>query len=263
LVKASKEEREVSDYLVATIVFACVFGGSLLGMLLAWVLPHRHLSSESRDVIRIVMAMLATLSAVVLGLLTGSAITSLAEKESELRRAGVKFIMLDRALAAYGPAAVDTRALLKKLLAERIGQMWPEESDGTVALTALGSGPGVDLVRQDLFKMSPTTDEQRWLHAHALELTDAIATSRWTTVQQIESRFPWGFFIVVVFWLSIIFASFGLFAPRNASVTAALFVAALALSGAIFMILEMEQPYSGVVKIPSTGLRIALDQLGR
>ena len=105
--------------------------------------------------------------------------------------------------------------------------------------------------------------KQRWLRSNALDITNTLSQSRWTTIEQIGSRFPWPFFIVVVFWLAIIFASFGLFAPRNASVTTALFVAALGLAGAIFMILEMDQPYRGVVKIPSTSLRIALDQLGR
>ena len=95
------------------IVFALVFGGALFGMFLGRILPNQHLSPEARDVIRIVMAMLATLSAVVLGLLTGSAISSLAEKEGELRSAGVQFIMLDRTLAAYGPETQNARDLLK------------------------------------------------------------------------------------------------------------------------------------------------------
>ena len=101
------------------------------------------------------------------------------------------------------------------------------------------------------------------LDTSRVEITNTLSKSRWTTIEQIGSRFPWPFFIVVVFWLAVIFASFGLFAPRNASVTAALFVAALGLAGAIFMILEMDQPYRGVVKILSTSLRIALEQLGR
>ena len=252
----------MSDILIGVIVFAVVFGGAMFGMLLGSALPNQQLSAETRDVIRVIMAMLATLSAVVLGLLTGSAITSLAEKEGELRRAGVQFIMLDRTLAAYGPETKATRGLLKQILTERISQIWPEEG-GDVTLDAFRGGAGVDAVRRELFALSPQTDEQRWLQSNALQFTNTIAVSRWTTVEQIGSRFPWPFFIVVVFWLAIIFASFGIFAPRNAAVTAALFVAALGLAGAIFMILEMEQPYGGVVKIPSTSLRIALDQLGR
>ena len=102
-----------------------------------------------------------------------------------------------------------------------------------------------------------------WLRSNALESTNTIAQSRWTTVEQIGSRFPWAFFVVVVAWLAVIFASFGLFAPRKASVIAALLVAAIALAGPIFMMLEMDQPYGGLVKIPSTSLRVALDQMGR
>lgn len=252
----------MNDVLIGVIILGVVFGGALFGMLLRRVLPNQHLSTDARDVIRIVMAMLATLSAVVLGLLTGSAISSLAEKEGELRSAAVQFIMLDRTLAAYGPETEDARKLLKQLLTERISLIWPEEG-GNVSLAVLGGGAGIELVQRKLLAMSPQTEKQNWLRSNALEITNTLARSRWTTFEQIGSRFPWPFLIIVVFWLAIIFASFGLFAPRNASVTAALFVAALGLAGAIFMILEMEQPYQGVVKIPSTSLRIALGQLGR
>jgi hypothetical protein len=259
---AVESEDFVKDVLIGVVVFAIIFGGAMLGMVLGKVLPDPHLSAESRDTIRTIMATLGTLSAVVLGLLTGSSISSLAEKESELRSAGVQFIMLDRTLAEYGAETAPIRALAKEQLAQRIGQIWPEEG-GAVSLTALGSGAGIDLVARELLELSPQTERQRWLRSNALENTKTIAQSRWTTVEQIGSRFPWAFFVVVVSWLTVIFASFGLFAPRNASVIAALLVAAIALAGPIFMMLEMDQPYGGLVKIPSTSLRVALDQLGR
>ena len=110
----------MSDILIGVIVLVVVFGGALFGMFLRRVLPNQHLSGEARDVIRIVMAMLATLSAVVLGLRTGSAINSLAEKETELRNAAVQFILLDRTLAAYGQETNDARKLLKQLLTDRM-----------------------------------------------------------------------------------------------------------------------------------------------
>src|SRR3954468_21266194 len=134
----------MKDILIGVAVFAIIFGGALFGMFLGKILPDQHVGTESRDAIRIVMAMLATLSAVVLGLLTGSSISSLAEKEGELRSAGVQFIMLDRTLAEYGPETAPIRALAKEQLAQRIGQIWPEEG-GAVSLTALGSGPGINL----------------------------------------------------------------------------------------------------------------------
>ncbi len=248
--------------LIGVIIFGVIFGSAIVGMALGKILPTQLMSTESRDVIRVVMAMLATLSAVVLGLLTGSSIGSLSEKEGELRSAGVQFIMLDRTLATYGPETNEIRILLKQVLAERVAQIWPEEG-GDVSLAALGAGQGIVAVQQKLFSLTPQTEQQRWLLGKALDNTYRIAESRWKTIEQIGSRFPWHFFIVVVSWLAIIFASFGLFAPRNASVIAALFVAALGLSGALFMIVEMDQPYQGLVKIPSTSLRTALEQLGQ
>lgn len=252
----------MNSILIGIIIFALIFGSALFGMLMGKVLPTQHMSNESRDVIRVVMAMLATLSAVVLGLLTGSSISSLGEKEAELRGAGVQFIMLDRTLVSYGAETAEIRTLLRQVLAERVAQIWPEEG-GDVSLAALESGPGIIQVQQKLFSLAPQTEQQRWLLGKALENTYRIAESRWKTIEQIGSRFPWPFFVVVVSWLAVIFASFGLFAPRNASVVAALFVAALGLSGALFMILEMDQPYQGLVKIPSSSLRVALDQLGQ
>src|SRR3954469_17711553 len=218
----------MSDILIGVMVFGFVFGGAIFGMLLGRILPDQHLSTDARDVIRIVMAMLATLSAVVLGLLTNSAITSFAEKEGELRAAAVQFIMLDRTLAAYGPETKDARKLLKQVLTERISLIWPRKGSGDVSLDALGGTAGSELVQQEILTMSPQTEKQRWLHSNALEIYNTLARSRWTTLEQIGTRFPWPFLIIVVFWLAIIFASFGLFAPRNASVIAALFVAALA-----------------------------------
>jgi len=252
----------MNDVVIGLVVFALMLGGALLGMFLGKVLPTQHLSADSRDVIRVTMAMLATLSALVLGLLTGAAINSLAEKDKELQHAGIQFIILDRMLASYGTETAEARDLLEQTLARRIGEMWPGEGK-TVSLVALGAGSGTEAVRDRIFALKPATERQEWLRAHALEITNAIAESRWTTVEQIGSRFPWGFFVVVVAWLTILFASFGLFAPRNSIVVAALGIAAFGLAGAIFMILEVDQPYDGMVRIPSTSLSIALDQLGR
>ena len=156
----------MSDILIGVIVLVVVFGGALFGMFLRGVLPNQHLSTDARDVIRIVMAMLATLSAVVLGLLTGSAINSLSEKETELRNAAVQFILLDRTLAAYGPETNDARKLLKQLLTDRMSLIWPEKG-GSVSLAVLGGGAGIDLVQQELFAISPQTEKQRWLRSNA------------------------------------------------------------------------------------------------
>ncbi|MBN9022601.1 MAG: hypothetical protein J0H08_11025 [Rhizobiales bacterium] len=136
--------------------------------------------------------------------------------------------MLDRLLASHGPETAEARNLLKQTLARRIGEIWPGEGD-TVSLVALGTGSGTEAVRDRLFTLGSSTERQEWLRERAIDATNAKAESRWTTVEQIGSRFPWGFFVVVVAWLTILFASFGLFAPGNGSVVAALGIAAFGL----------------------------------
>jgi type II secretory pathway pseudopilin PulG len=243
-------------------VFACVFGGALFGMFLGAVLPKHHLSSDARDVIKVAMAMIATLAALVLGLLTASAKSSLDEKEGELRSAAAQVVLLDRTMAEYGPETQDARDLLKQTVAARISQIWPDEKANVIP-GAIGRGSGIEAVQRKLLDLSPQTDAQRWLQSTALQISSSIAAERWAVVQQIGSSIQWPFVAVLVFWLATIFASFGLFAPRNASVTAALLVAALSVAGSVYLILEMDQPYSGLIKISSAPLRAALEQLGQ
>ena len=125
----------------------------------------------------------------------------------------------------------------------------------------IGRGTGIEAVQRKLLDLSPQTDAQRWLQSTALQISGSIAAERWAVLQQIGSSIQWPFMAVLIFWLAIIFASFGLFAPRNASMTAALLVAALSVAGSVYLILEMDQPYSGLIKISSAPLRAALQQL--
>jgi hypothetical protein len=247
---------------IGLIVFACVFGGALFGMFLGSVLPKEHLSPDARDVIKVSMAMVATLAALVLGLLTASAKSGLDDKEGELRSIAAQVILLNRTMAEYGPETAEARDLLKQILVVRINQIWPEENAAPVTPEAIGRGTGIEGVQEKLLALSPKNDAQRWLQSTALQTTRDIAAARWAGLEQIGSSIQWPFLVVVVFWLAIIFASFGLFAPRNASVTAALFVAALSVAGSIYLILEMDQPYRGLIKLSSTPLRIALEELG-
>ena len=248
---------------VGLIVFVSVFGGAMFAMYLGRVLPQELLSSGAWDVIKVSMTVVATLAAVVLGLLTASAKSSLDDREKELRTVAVQVILLDRTMAKYGQETADARILLKQMLAERINLIWPEENAATIAPEEVSRGTGVESVQDQLLVLSPKNDSQRWLQSKALQITGDIEAARWSLIGQISSTIQWPFLMVVVFWLAAIFANFALFAPPNISVTAALFVAALSVAGSVFMIVEMDQPYSGLVKVSSTPLQIALAELGR
>jgi hypothetical protein len=248
---------------IGAIAFVCAFGGALLGMFLRVVLPKQHLSSDSKDVIRVATATLATLAALVIGLLIGSAKNSFDNKDSDLKRAAAYTILLDRTLAEYGPESRDARGILRQIVAVRIHQIWPEESSKNVDVDVITRGLGVDAVQDKLLDLSPQNDAQRWLKSRALELSGDIAETRWLVAQQMGSGIQWPFLAILVFWLGIIFVSFGLFAPSHGTVITVLFVCAVSVAGAIYLIVQMDQPYSGFMKLSSAPLVTAFDQIGR
>lgn len=248
---------------IGGVVFAAVFGGAFLGMFLRAVLPEHHLSTKSKDIIKISMAMIATLAALVVGLLIASAKSSFETKSSELTRAATQYVLLDRTMAEYGPDTRDTRELLRQILLMRFHQIWPENGAKGLAPEAVGQGPGVEAIQRKLLDLAPQNDAQRWLKSRALQITNDIAEVRWTAAEQMGSSIPWPFLTILVFWFAMIFASFGLFAPPNGSVIIALFFCALSVAGSIYLIVEMDQPYSGLIKLTSAPVVAALSQIGR
>jgi uncharacterized membrane protein len=253
----------MSALVVGAIAFVCVFGATLVGMVLSKGLPDHHLSADSKDVIKVAMATIATLAALVLGLLVSSAKNSFDSKETEFRDSTVQVILLDRTLAAYGAETKETRDLLRQLVVLRLKQVWPEAGADTVVPSAIGKGAGIETVQRDILNIPAKDDTQHLLKAEALQAAGNIATARWLLFEEASSSLKWPFLAILVFWLAAIFMSFGLFAPRNASVLAALFLSALSVAGSIYLILELDQPYGGLIKISSVPLQMALEQLGR
>lgn len=248
---------------IAGIVFGCLFGGAVFGMLLGAILPKHHLSTDSKDVIKVAIAMIATLAALVVGLLIASVKSSFDDKDTEMRRMAAHVILLDRTMAEYGPETQVIRDRFRQIVATRIEQIWPEESKEKLALQAVGHGSIIETIQRQLLDLSPQNDTQRWLKATALQITNEIAEARWLVFEQTGSAIQWPFLVILIFWLAVIFASFGLFAPRNGSVISVLFICALSAAGALFLIVQMDQPYSGLIKISSAPVRAALTQLGR
>jgi hypothetical protein len=253
----------MSALAIGGIVFGCVFGGAMLGMVLGATLPKHHLSNDSKDVIKIAVALIATLSALVLGLLIASAKSSFDDKDIETRRGAARAILLDRTMAEYGPETRQIRDRLREILAMRIARIWPEEDQHKMAPQAIGQGPATEEIQRQLLDLSPQNDAQRWLKSTALQITNEMAGARWLVFEQTGSAIQWPFLMILIFWLAMIFASFGLFAPRNGSVIFVLFICALSVAGALFLIVQMDQPYSGLIKISSAPVRAALSELGQ
>jgi hypothetical protein len=248
---------------IAAIVFACVFGSALLGMFVGALLPEHHLSAESKDVMKLAMGLIATMAALVLGLLTASAKSSFDVVDNEVQQSAANVVLLDRELAQYGPETKDTRDMVRRALVFRLAQTWPEDGSAARDLEAPGTTPTVEGVERNIRNLAPQNDAQRALQSRALQTAGELLRTRWLVFAQAGNPIPTVFLVVLVSWLSILFISFGLLAPRNATVIAALMVCALAVSGSILLILEMSQPLQGLIKVSSAPLRFALSHLGQ
>jgi hypothetical protein len=243
-------------------VFACVFGGAVCGFLLNRALPPQHLSAESKDVIRISMGLVVTMAALVLGLLISSAKSFYDTQSTELTEMSSKVILLDRLLAHYGPETKEARDLLRATVTDGIDTIWPQERTQPSKPPA-PSTTGPEALIGDIQALSPENDLQRSIQAQALSIVMGVTQTRWLMYEQGANSVSKPMLAILVFWLTAIFVSFGLFAPRNATVVTALFIAALAVSGAILLIIDMYMPFGGLIQISSGPLRATLTQLGQ
>lgn len=249
----------MSPIVVGGIVLACVFGGALLGMAIHAILPEHHLNAESKDVIKLGMGLIATMSALVLALLTNSAKGSYDTQRNELTQAAANIILLDRVLAHYGSETKEARDLLKTSVAGMIDRLWPDDPVANAKLAPTIAGG--ELFFDKIQELKPQNDVQRSLQAEAIKMSIDIGQARLLLFEQSGRSIPMPFLVLLIFWVTVIFLSFGLFAPRNATVVATLFLCALSVSGAIFLIMELDRPFGGMIQISSAPLRNAMDNI--
>jgi hypothetical protein len=248
---------------VSCIVFACIAGGALFGMILRALLPEEHLNPESRDVIKLGMGLIGTMTALVLGLLIASAKGSFDTQRNGLAQLAGNVMFLDRALAHFGPEAKDARKMLRDSVTDMVQRTWPGESPQSSSSAPEETVGRYEGLFDKIEKLKPTNEAQKAAQAQARKTATDIAQARWLLFAEKGSSIPKPFLAVMVAWLALLLASFSLFAPRNHTVVLTLLVCALAVSSAIFLILELDQPYGGIIQVSSEPLRNALVQLAQ
>ena len=247
--------------LTALIVFGCLIGAVLVGRILRRVLPESHLSADSRDVVKLAMGLVATMSALVLGLLVSSAKGSYDTERSEVIQMAAKVAFLDRVLDTYGPEASEARNRFHEVVKGAVEQMWPREASGPAQLRPNAqAGNAVYAAIQDL---SPHDEAQRKLKEQAISVGIDIGQLRSLLAAQTVPSISKPMLIILLSWLVVIFLGFSVLAPPNATTILALMLSALAVSGAIFLILELDQPFAGLIRISSEPMLNALHQLAK
>jgi Protein of unknown function (DUF4239) len=249
----------VSSALPAIVVFACLLGAVWLGIALRRILPERQLTTESQDAVKLAMGLVGTMAALILGLLVSSAKDTYDTKRSEVIQMAAKIAFLNRVLAAYGAEAAETRALFRETVEHAVRRMWPEHAaPGVPEAPDIQSG---NRLYADIQRLSPHGDAQVALKTQATAAAVQLGELQSLLVAQSGASVSRPLLIILVFWLVVILLSFSLFAPPNATVISALIVSALALSAAIFLIMELAQPFGGLIQISSEPMLNALNQL--
>lgn len=240
-------------------ILACVFGGTLLGFFLRYLLPDHHLSKESQDAVKLGTGLISTMAALVLGLLVSSAKTAYDRQKDEVTEMSANVLRLDRTLSFYGPETQAIRATMHKAVETFIARLW-EHTAPPANVSPLSVGG--EAAYEGILQLQPTTPMQHKLQSQAESIMNDISRTRHLLLQQSGSSISRPLLCILVFWLTVIFISFGLFAPRNATVLAALFLCATAVSGALYLILEMDHPFDGLIQISDAPMRHALSLLG-
>lgn len=244
---------------LAVTILCCLLLGALAGMGLRGIVPRHHFDPDTRDLIKLGVGLIGTMSALVLGLLVASTKGAYDTKKSELAQMVGNAILLDRVLAHYGVDAGGTRDALRSTIADILTSNGAKNQ-----LEQLGQAApiGREVLFDKIQALVPQTDVQRALLTEAKSLTINLAQTRWLVFAQSGTSISTPFLVIVVFWLTVLYMSFGLFAPRNATALITLFVSAVSVAGAMFLIIDLDHPFSGFMQISDTPLRNALAVLG-
>ena len=249
----------MSALTLSGIIFVSTLGGIFLGTLLRRALPRDHMDEHVKDVVRLGVGLVATIAALVLGLLIAAAKSSFDTQTGQVRQITANLILLDNILAQYGPEARPVREQIRSTVGPFADRLWHKKE-------ASASGPfetdgAAERVYLDIQKLSPHDDLQRSLQSRAVQISNDLAQVRFLLFVESENLVPIPFLAVLAFWLMIIFASFSLFSPPNVTVFTCLVLFALSAACGIFLILELSRPFTGLMSISSVPLRNALGVL--
>ncbi len=253
----------MSSLAASLITLGCLIGGSLLGLAFQLLLPKHHLSKESQDTVKLGAGMVATMSALILGLLVSSAKSSFDNMNASISQSGAKIIQLDHLLADYGLETKPFRAQMKRSMAGRVRQIWADSKTGAPGgLQAVEKSTAVLDIQSLLRELNPATESQKSILNQAQQILTDLWQRRLLVIEEQQQPVPAVFLALLIFWLTILFMTFGLFAPRNATVFAVLLVCALSVSSAVFLILEMSHPLDGCIRASNAPLVKALEVIG-
>jgi hypothetical protein len=231
-------------------------------MFLRRMLPSHHWSDESRDTIKLGAGLMATMAALVLGLLVASATSTFNSENDGLEKIATDIMVLDRILDRYGPEAKPAREHLRHVVADFVENRWPSSQSPNSGFRARETTVIGNELSDSIRDLNPTDDGRKLIRSQAMQLTLELARTRAQLAFGQQNAIPPLYLMVLTFWLTSLFCAFGLCAPRNVTVVIVLAICALSVSSALFLIIDLNEPFEGFLQVSSEPLRIALSQIG-
>jgi hypothetical protein len=246
---------------IGLIVLAILFGSAMLAMLVGRFLPRHHLSDQTRTAVSVTMAIVGTMSALVVSLLISNASSSYSARNGEITHLGANVVQLDHLLRRYGPQSEEARTALRQYLTVKLNDLFGPQEVRTPNMDEAGKAATLDRVQDEILALEPHDNRQHWLASQALQLSADLDQTRWLAAEESMSSFPLPFLGGLVIWMALLFASFGLFAPRNVTTVVMLFVAAFVVSTAIKMLLDMDSPFTGHPRMSGIPIRVSAEPI--
>jgi len=245
---------------LGVLLLAC--GSLYLGGWIARRMPEDHLVYEAQKAAQFGISMMATLAALVLGFMVTSARATFDRANDDIVGVSTSILLLDRALSGYGPETAPIRADLRAFLARATERVAPDgEMEKIVFRLPHTSLSLITQLQTSILALTPDTEAKWWFQHRALDVTADLARQRILTSEHEKSSEPLPLLAVVTAWIVLIFIGMGTFAMHNASVRIVLFCAALAFSGSIFLVMELESPYTGLLRVSGAPLQQAAAEL--
>lgn len=252
----------MSSLAIASVAFLFMLLGTLAAMAIARGLPQHHLGSESRDIVKLGLGVIGTLTALVLGLLVSASKATYDAQSGAAKELAAQMAVIDRVLARYGAESGEARGRLRSLAQAVLEQVWPPSAAATIDFTGGASRHAGEALFDAVAALEPKTDAQRLLKSRAQDLIVGMGQLRQRLVVNSDRTLPAALLVMLGIWQAVLFAGFGLLAARNATTVAVLVVCMLSVSGALFLVLELDRPFEGMVRVSDRPLRSVILHLG-
>jgi hypothetical protein len=246
---------------VFLVALAATLGGAVIGAVLRRWLPEAWLNTETRDVVRLGVGLLATLSAVAISLMIASAKTSYDTQDAHFRQFSANVILTDQLLAQYGPEATGIRKLIRQAVPAALDRIWAEKAIGAPQGNAFTPSSAAEQVYDAIETLASVSDVQRLLKPRIEQASGEIARARLLMFADVDTPIQRPFLLILVFWLTVIFVSFSLFVEPGPVIAVALLVFALSFASALFLVADLSHPFAGLMQISNQNLRDALGPL--